>query len=79
MSRLERPTLYISHLLTRLQVFCQLVSKSDKLEALMAEVGDFHSGNHLEVELTAGAYWVAQYSEKLVVASCSDHCRTFRR
>ena len=28
----------------------------------MAEVGDFYSGNHLEVELTAGAYCVAQYS-----------------
>ena len=42
--------------------FCQLVSENDKLEALMAEVGDFYSGNHLEVELTAGAYCVAQYS-----------------
>ena len=28
----------------------------------MAEVGDFHSGNHLEVELMARAYCVAQYS-----------------
>ena len=42
--------------------FCQLVSENDKLEALMAEVGDFYSGNHLEVELTAGVYCVAQYS-----------------
>ena len=42
--------------------FCQLVSENDKLEALMAEVGDFYSGNHLEVELMAGAYCVAQYS-----------------
>ena len=28
----------------------------------MAEVGDFYIWNHLEVELTAGAYCVAQYS-----------------
>ena len=38
------------------------MSESDKLEALMAEVGDFYIGNHLEVELMAGAYCVAQYS-----------------
>ena len=34
--------------------FCQLVSENDKLKTLTAEVGDFYSGNHLEVELTAG-------------------------
>ena len=37
------------------------MSENDKLIALMAEVGDFHIGNQLEVELTAGAYFVAQY------------------
>ena len=42
--------------------FSQLVSENDKLEALMAEVDDFYSGNQLEVELTAVTYCVAQYS-----------------
>ena len=42
--------------------YCQLVSDSDRLESLMAEVADFYNGNHLEPLIEAGAYCVAQYS-----------------
>ena len=42
--------------------YCQLVSDSDKLESLMAEIADFYNGNHLEPLIEVGAYCVAQYS-----------------
>ena len=42
--------------------YCQLVSDSDKLENLMAEIADFYNGNHLEPLIEVGAYCVAQYS-----------------
>ena len=42
--------------------YCQLVSDSDKLEGLMAEIADFYNGNHLEPLIEVGAYCVAQYS-----------------
>ena len=55
----ETYPVYVAFADSPFKFFCQLVSKNDKLEALMAEVS---SGNHLEVELTAGAYCAAQYS-----------------
>ena len=42
--------------------YCQLVSDSDRLESLMAEIADFYNGNHLEPLIEVGAYCVAQYS-----------------
>ena len=42
--------------------YCQLVSDSDKLESLMAEIADFYNGNHLEPLIEVNAYCVAQYS-----------------
>ena len=42
--------------------YCQLVSDSDKLENLMAEIADFYNGNHLEPLIEVNAYCVAQYS-----------------